>query len=111
MSNEERLDWLCRLRSYIPIYIPRNKAQFEEALSEEIKALSEGEWINVSERLPETNRWVLVSVESSSGNHYVEIMRIDKYKGLWTDNIDYYAEIVKAWQPLPEPFMRGKADE
>ena len=41
MTKEERLDWLCRLRSWIPIYIPRNKAQFEEALSEEIKALSE----------------------------------------------------------------------
>ena len=67
-----------------------------------------GEWIPTSERLPETNKWVLVSVEQSSGNHYVEIMRIDKYKGLWTDNIDYYAEIVKAWQLLPEPYMRGE---
>lgn len=80
-------------------------------MASEIPSENKGEWIPTSERLPETNKWVLVSVESSSGNHYVEIMRIDKYKGLWTDNIDYYDEIVKAWQPLPEPFMRGNADE
>lgn len=71
---------------------------------------NKGEWIPVSERLPEKNEWVLVSIEQPSGDCYQEIMRIDKYRGLWTDNFDYYADYVKAWIPLPEPYKKGEVD-
>lgn len=67
------------------------------------KAETMGEWIPVSERLPEKNVWVLVTVEQS-GKCYQEIMQIDRYKETWTDNTDYYGEAVKAWMPLPEPY-------
>lgn len=60
-------------------------------------------WIPVSERLPEENKWVLVTVVQGSVR-YVEIMRIDKYKGMFTDNVGYYYDSVIAWMPLPEPY-------
>ena len=68
-----------------------------------LKALEqEPKWIPVSERLPEKNVWVLVTVVQGSG-WYVETMRIDKYKGMFTDNIDYYDSVI-AWMPLPKPY-------
>lgn len=37
MTREERIDWLCRLRSYINVYMPKNwVAHMETALSEAI---------------------------------------------------------------------------
>lgn len=64
-------------------------------------------WIPVSERLPEKNVWVLVTVVQGSG-WYVEIMRIDKYKGMFTDNIDYYDSVI-AWRSLPKPYKGEQA--
>ncbi len=42
MTREERLDWLCRLRSGLVWFDvpPKERPMFEDALSEEIKALS-----------------------------------------------------------------------
>ena len=62
-----------------------------------------GKWIPVSERLPEKNEWVLVTVEQN-GNCYQEIMRRHKYIDAWTDDIDNYTDIITAWMPLPEPY-------
>lgn len=66
------------------------------------KALDQTRWIPVSDRLPEKNVWVLVTVVQGS-SLYVETMRIDKYKGMFTDNIDYYGSVI-AWMPLPQPY-------
>ncbi len=87
--------------------------EFEQAFAMAISALSEikEKWIPISERLPEKNEWVLVSIKQPSGNCYQEIMRIDKYRGLWTDNFDYYADYVKAWMPLPEPYKAESEDK
>lgn len=42
MSREEQLDWLCRLRSEVKIYMPREWIDhFEDALTESIEALSQ----------------------------------------------------------------------
>ena len=42
MTREEQLDWLCRLRSEVKIYMPREWVDhFEDALTESIKALSQ----------------------------------------------------------------------
>lgn len=60
-------------------------------------------WIPVSERLPEKNIWVLVTVEQS-GNRYQEIMRRNKYIEAWTDDIDNYTDEITAWMPLPKPY-------
>ena len=42
MTREEQLDWLCRLRGEVKIYMPIEWVnQFEDALTEYIKALSQ----------------------------------------------------------------------
>lgn len=91
------------------VYSWRGKISEErEALDMAISALSEnkGEWIPVSERLPEKNVWVLVTVEQNE-MRYQEIMRRNNYKEGWTDNIDFYTDEITAWQPLPEPYKEG----
>ena len=75
-----------------------------EALKIAIKALEQQRWIPVSERLPDKNVWVLVTVEQG-GNRYQEIMRRNKYIEAWTDNIDNYTDEITAWMPLPEPYQ------
>lgn len=71
---------------------------------------NKGEWIPVSERLPEKNVWVLVTVEQNE-MRYQEIMRRNNYKEGWTDNIDFYADEITAWQPLPEPYKAEGVSE
>lgn len=78
----------------------------KERYKEEITTLeteNKGEWIPVSERLPEKNVWVLVTVKQS-GKRFQEIMRRNNYIEAWTDNIDNYTDEIIAWQPLPEPY-------
>lgn len=77
-----------------------------ETYGEHRLVLEQTEWIPVSERLPEKNVWVLVTAPKWSG-WYVDIMRIDKYKEMFTDNIDYYDSII-AWMPLPKPYEHRK---
>lgn len=71
---------------------------------------NKGEWIPVSERLPEKNVWVLVTVEQS-GKRFQEIMRRNNYIEAWTDNIDNYTDEITAWMPLPEPYKGEREDE
>jgi len=74
--------------------------------------INKSRWIPVSERLPEKNVWVLVTVEQN-GKRFQEIMRRNIYNGEWADNINFYTDEITAWMPLPEPYKaeRGKADE
>lgn len=92
-------------------YNPLLNEQHFEALDMAVTALSEnkGEWIPVSERLPEKNVWVLVTVEQND-NRYQEIMRRNVYTGEWTDNIDNYTDEITAWMPLPEPYKAESED-
>ena len=39
MTRKEVIDWLCRLRSWIAIYIPRNKQECKQALDIAIRGL------------------------------------------------------------------------
>ena len=43
MTRKEVIDWLCRLRSWIAIYIPRNKQECKQALDFAIKSLETDE--------------------------------------------------------------------
>jgi len=72
--------------------------------------LLNGGWIPVSERLPNKNVWVLVTVEQN-GIRYLEIMRRHKYIDAWTDTIDNYTDEITAWMPLPEPYKAEGSDK
>ena len=67
----------------------------------ERKELSdEGEWISVSERLPDKNGECLVSLDFGDVN-------IDAFvDGIF---VCYLGNVI-AWQPLPEPYKKGGAE-
>jgi hypothetical protein len=56
-------------------------------------------WIPCSERFPEEEQKVFVSLESASGEKFVRYDRIRDGKW-WL----FETESVKAWMPLPEPY-------
>lgn len=63
------------------------------------KLRPQGEWIPISERLPEALQSVLVT--SKSGRVYTSYIA----HGDW----EYGGEVI-AWQPLPEPYKKGGAE-
>ena len=75
-----------------------------------------GEWIPVSERLPEENvcddgyhepsKWVLV--QARNGHMYTTRYWTRDKKNVWTD-LEYPDDII-AWRPLPEPYKEGGAE-
>ena len=80
----------------------------------EIKALPSaearptGEWIPVSERLPENSRCVLISISG-----YIEFGAYDRQNSDWAIWSDGYWEEGKradAWMPLPEPYEGGDSE-
>ena len=90
MTREEKIDWLCRLRSNLKWFMPeRHRAEFTQALTETISALSEnkGEWIPVTERLPEKFRFVNCTCHS-----------------LIDDREDWVVETVYVPQPSNSPY-------
>jgi hypothetical protein len=111
MTREERLDWLCRLRSDIPymdfsidmeVSLER-KRQYRQALSETIKALEqEPRWIPVSERLPEPDVEVLVTDDACG---LATISTDSIYESEATGEKEWYtSQRVTAWMPLPKPY-------
>ena len=67
-----------------------------------------GEWIPVSERLPEESKNYLVIIrEKFNKEHWwIDICDIDTdgFAKTWNVREPYYVE---AWQPLPEPYKEG----
>ena len=65
-----------------------------------------GEWIPASKRLPEYDKYVLISCQSKFGN-YVTTAKLHHGKWKKTNNegvYDYFDKEVTAWQPLPKPY-------
>lgn len=77
-----------------------------------------GEWISVSERLPDKNMPCLVSVGKFNFTQiamYSDLMETIDHKIFWQgdygkNNFQNITEYVKAWQPLPELYKGGGAD-
>lgn len=73
---------------------------------------NKGEWIPVSERLPEKNMRCLVAVGFFNLTQiaiYSDLMGITDHRIFYQGEVGYdsfldITEYVKAWQPLPEPY-------
>lgn len=77
-------------------------AQIMERIDELPSVENKGEWIPVSERLPEEGTHILVSVRGEP-----DFVATDDY---YSYGFDDWKDDVTAWQPLPEPY-KGESEE
>lgn len=63
-------------------------------------------WIPCSERLPEKN----TNVITCFSHGLVTEMRYEG-NGIFQDIYEYSADVIRAWQPLPEPYREEQEDE
>lgn len=110
--DEEVWDWFVT-KSYIPIMYydsladsMKNAVPLSEGLDE-----NKGEWIPVTERLPEEHKEVL----TCSLGGFIEIQSIELSIELnyWENQHGDLSDIdeVIAWMPLPEPYEAEKGGE
>lgn len=77
-----------------------------DALDETINLLSYNGWIPCSERLPEKD----TNVIACFSHGLVTEMRYEG-NGIFQDIYEYSADVIRAWQPLPEPYEEEQEDE
>lgn len=105
MSKQEAIEMLKALN--MMLHSPDGKPISDvcDALGMAIEALQD-DWIPVSERLPEKNELVLVTVWND-----VVIAWRNLYGG-WESAEDVYGKgNVTAWKPLPKPYKSGDDNE
>lgn len=87
MTREQQIDWLCRLKSEIKIFMPYQwQKPFEEALDMAIKALEQeprkGHWIDTKENSTNTRGQIIHEVICSECNGIAYFRSIgNKYIG------------------------------
>ena len=67
-----------------------------------------GEWIPISRRKPDSEKWIILTIEYL-GKFYVRLGMY--YMGMWFDQqrCQFSASAnILAWQPLPEPYEKTK---
>ena len=94
-----------------------NKPMAEAARmgAEALARQENGGWIPVSERLPENDRFIMVSFYNSS---LPDIGRYERdadgggafYPGDDDESYVHYGLFVNAWMPLPKPYTCGEGD-
>lgn len=114
MTHDEMIDVL---KGLVFGTFDRTTAKEREALDMAISALSEnkGEWIPVSERLPEEDKEVLIFTKDKEINKAYHTLKE------WSDtqwewfvfgtlgySLTYSDDEVLAWQPLPEPYKEER---
>nr|DAF99600.1 MAG TPA: Protein of unknown function (DUF551) [Siphoviridae sp. ctkKt3] len=109
MIDEKKLidkfkDWIRT--DYFEDWSARNFI-LNDIIAEINKMPKVGEWISVSERLPDVDIEVLVSCKARITKYsYIDIDYRSKKNGKWA----YLGEDVIAWQPLPEPYREESAE-
>ena len=115
MIDEKKL-----IKDYMNNYLVKNDGTWNDAIDRVVQlaktAPKVGEWIPVSERLPNNSEhdWVLAQVQEDNG--YMWIPRVMEYcesKDDWYDDAENGGWLkeshgdafkVIAWMPLPEPY-------
>ena len=94
-----------------------NCPRYCEVIKEAINSRPQGEWIPVSERLPNCNGVYNVTRKLNEGETIYFISDASYFDGQNTWHADtginhgrpYLTDII-AWQPLPEPYKKGGAE-
>ena len=103
MTTENAIKLLNSIREIImrdDSWLENTHEPINEAFNMAQKALKHGEWIPVSERLPEDEGWYLVT-DDSGGVLWLEGEHYDLESGL-----EPFCTVQNpvAWMPLPEPY-------
>lgn len=91
---------------------------FKDIIGECDSVENKGEWIPVTERLPEESGRYLTYIVNEYDEELQYIMTADyiarptPIEGLspWYVDDECASDNVVAWQPLPEPYKKGEAD-
>lgn len=112
MTNDEAINLLDNL---IGMVEDNQNSDYDKALHMGINSLkAEPHWIPCSERLPEKNKTVLITI-AFDNSKYIEFGHI--YERTWEylaeSGSDYWEEVngVIAWMPLPAPYQAERKDE
>ena len=131
MTNSEAISNLNHIYGIVSPDIQRSLDVAFEALEQQLKCgcntceyyprkeeRPQGEWISVSEKLPDKNISCLVSVGKFNFTQiamYSDLMGTINHKIFWQgdygkNNFQNITEYVNAWMPLPEPYKKGGAE-
>ena len=121
MTKEEAITALGDRNNLLWGMSKEEQKYYSEALDMAISALeNKGEWIPVSERLPEEREWYL-AVFKEKDTDFQLIPRVADYIGhgenkwRWIDEegiVQEYFDLLEcvAWMPLPEPYKAESED-
>lgn len=70
----------------------------------ELKKISNSEWIPCSEKLPTSSGRFEVTVKGAKGKRHVEIFNFDKGTNSWWNSGYYFPPAIIAWRSRPEPY-------
>ena len=111
MTREEAIKILKSIRVY-ECYPKSASEETKEAIDMAIEALSAyAEWIPCSERLPNDNEYVIVSVLDDHGDtpwKYTTVAWL--CNGVWISDNDILCGTAVAWMPLPKPYKGGDTE-
>ena len=105
LRTERLIDQAPTIKAFTLADIEEQYAKGMEKGLEEAKR-PHGEWIPVSERLPEKNGYYLVTTDGSHNDvidiaEYGKFWNHLKYDWMWNK-----ASKILAWMPLPEPYRK-----
>ena len=111
MNNAEKFKQIFDLYATELWAMPEEK--FLEWLNAEaLEKQEQDRWIPITERMPEENDFVLVTVsgEDVRGCEWKDSMALAVWTNQWNlVDANLVSYTISAWRPLPEPYTEGKS--